>query len=142
MLAVAVIAIGAIAIVSFKSIYSIGFAQLLIGIGDTALAPLLAAMTLGIVAHSVFAERMSRNEAFNNAGNATRLALAAGARLCLRAAIRRRHDRRFRHRHGFSSVRGIHPDAIDDVRRASGRKRTTSRHGARWRECAGSCCSR
>ena len=77
MLAVAVIAVGALTIVAVKSIFLIGFAQLLIGIGDTALAPLLAAITLGIVGHAAFAERMSRNEAFNNAGNATRSALAS-----------------------------------------------------------------
>ena len=114
MLAVAIIAVGAMAIVYFKNIYLIGLAQLLIGIGDTALAPLLAAITLGIVAHSVFAERMSRNEAFNNAGNATRSALAAligyffGLQFvavtivvsALASAL---------------VVRGIHPNAIDDV---------------------------
>ena len=76
-LAVVVIAIGAITIVATKDIYFIGAAQLLIGIGDTALAPLLAAMTLGIVGPLLFADRMSRNEAFNNAGNAARSAVAA-----------------------------------------------------------------
>lgn len=120
-LAVAVIAVGAIAIVSFKNIYLIGAAQLLIGIGDTALAPLLAAMTLGIVAHSVFAQRMSRNEAFNNAGNASRSALAAAlgyvfglqyvavtiVASALATAV---------------VVRGIHPDAIDDVVARAGEK--------------------
>ena len=121
MLAVAIIAVGAIAIVSFKSIYLIGVAQLLIGIGDTALAPLLAAITLGIVAHSVFAERMSRNEAFNNAGNATRSALAAalgyafGLQYVAITVV-------------LSSiatvlvVRGIRPEAIDDVVARAGEK--------------------
>ena len=77
MLAVLVIAIGAATIVASSNIGLIGAAQLLIGIGDTALAPLLAAMTLGIVGRAAFADRLSRNEAFNNAGNATRSALAA-----------------------------------------------------------------
>jgi len=114
MLAVAVIAVGAITIVAAKSIYLIGFAQLLIGIGDTALAPLLAAMTLGIVGHAVFADRMSRNEAFNNAGNATRSALAAAlgyffglqyvaVTIVLSAVV------------SSLVVRGIRPDAIDHV---------------------------
>lgn len=76
MLAVLVIAAGALTIVASSRIGVIGFAQLLIGIGDTALAPLLAAMTLGIVGRAAFAHRLSRNEAFNNAGNATRSALA------------------------------------------------------------------
>ena len=77
MLAVLVIAVGAVTIVASSNIGLIGAAQLLIGIGDTALAPLLAAMTLGIVGRTAFAHRLSRNEAFNNAGNATRSALAA-----------------------------------------------------------------
>ena len=121
MLAVAIIAIGAIAIVSFKNVYLIGAAQLLIGIGDTALAPLLAALTLGIVAHSVFAGRMSRNEAFNNAGNATRSALAAGlgyffglqyvAVTVVLSAIA-----------SALVVRGIRPEAIDDVVARAGEK--------------------
>ncbi len=77
MFAVLVIAVGAVTIVASSHIGLIGAAQLLIGIGDTALAPLLAAMTLGIVGRNAFAHRLSRNEAFNNAGNATRSALAA-----------------------------------------------------------------
>ena len=77
MLAVLVISVGAVTIVASSSITFIGAAQLLIGIGDTALAPLLTAMTLGIVGREAFAHRLSRNEAFNNAGNATRSALAA-----------------------------------------------------------------
>ncbi len=77
MLAVLVISVGAVTIVASTSITFIGAAQLLIGIGDTALAPLLTAMTLGIVGREAFAHRLSRNEAFNNAGNATRSALAA-----------------------------------------------------------------
>ena len=114
MLAVLVIAIGAITIVATYDIYFIAGAQLLIGIGDTALAPLLAAMTLGIVGHGAFAERMSRNEAFNNAGNATRSALAAllgyffglqyvAVTIILSSIV------------SSLVVRNIHPDAIDNV---------------------------
>ena len=76
MLAVLVIAVGAVTIVSSSNIGLIGAAQLVIGIGDTALAPLLAAITLGMVGRTDFAHRLSRNEAFSNAGNATRSALA------------------------------------------------------------------
>ena len=77
MLAVFVIAVGAIVIVSTRNFWLIGSAQLAIGVGDTALAPLLAAITLGIVGLQGFAVRMSRNEAFNHGGNATRSAIAA-----------------------------------------------------------------
>ena len=121
MLAVAIIAIGAIAIILLKNIYLIGLAQLVIGVGDTALAPLLAALTLGIVAHAVFAERMSRNEAFNNAGNATRSALAAAlgyffglqyvAVTIVASALAT-----------VLVVRGIPPAAIDDVVARAGEK--------------------
>ncbi len=71
------IAVGAIIIVSSKKIWLIGAAQLLIGVGDTSVAPLLAAITLGIVGQQLFADRVSRNEAFNHAGNAINAGLSA-----------------------------------------------------------------
>ena len=71
------IALGAIIIVASRKIWLIGAAQLLIGIGDTSVAPLLAAITLGIVGQELFASRVSRNEAFNHAGNAVNAALSA-----------------------------------------------------------------
>ena len=75
--AVCAIAVGAVAIVATRKIWLIGAAQLLIGLGDTSIAPLLAAITLGIVGQQLFAERVSRNEAFNHAGNAANAALSA-----------------------------------------------------------------
>ena len=71
------IAVGAIIIVSSRKIWLIGAAQLLIGVGDTSVAPLLAAVTLGIVGQQLFADRVSRNEAFNHAGNAINAGLSA-----------------------------------------------------------------
>lgn len=76
-IAVSMIAVGAVLIVLTRHIWLIGAAQLLIGVGDTAVAPLVAALTLGIVGHGAFAARMSRNEAFNHAGNAVNAAFAA-----------------------------------------------------------------
>lgn len=76
-LSVILIAVGAVVIIATHNIWLISIAQFAIGVGDTALAPLLAAITLGIVGHAAFAERMSRNEAFNHAGNAARSAVAA-----------------------------------------------------------------
>ena len=75
--AVLAIAVGALVIVATKSLVVVGAAQLLIGVGDTAIAPILAAITLGIVGPTVFAERISRNEVFNHAGNAANAAFAA-----------------------------------------------------------------
>ena len=77
MAAVGAIAIGAAAIVLTHSLWVIGLAQGLIGIGDTAVAPLVAALTLGLFGRSAFGPRMARNEAFNHAGNAVNAALAA-----------------------------------------------------------------
>ena len=76
-LAVVAIGIGAIAIVATNSIWVVASAQLLIGVGDTSIAPIVAAITLGIVGPTVFAQRISRNEVFNHAGNAANALLAA-----------------------------------------------------------------
>ena len=75
--AVAASAVGAVAIVFARNIWIVGAAQLLIGVGDTSVAPLLAAITLGIVGPKVFAATLSRNEAYNHAGNAVNAALSA-----------------------------------------------------------------
>ena len=77
LLSVTAIAVGAVVIVATKHLWAIGAAQLLIGIGDTAVAPLVAALTLGLVGMDAFAARMSRNEAWNHAGNAANAAIAA-----------------------------------------------------------------
>ncbi len=71
------ITLGAIIIVISRKIWLIGAAQPLIGVGDTSVAPLLAAITLGIVAPELFAARVSRDEAFNHAGNAVNAGLPA-----------------------------------------------------------------
>ena len=79
MLAIGVcaIAVGAVAIVATRSLWIISLAQALIGVGDTAVAPLVAALTLGIVGQARFGPQMARNEAFNHAGNAINAAIAA-----------------------------------------------------------------
>ena len=76
-LAVTAIAIGAVVIVLSRSVWMIGAAQALIGVGDTAIAPLVSALTLGVVGQALFSSRMARNEAFNHAGNAANAAFAA-----------------------------------------------------------------
>jgi predicted MFS family arabinose efflux permease len=75
--AMAVIAIGALLIVAAHGVWLVGFAQVLIGIGDTSIAPLLVAITLGVVGPRLFADTIARNEAFNHAGNAANAALSA-----------------------------------------------------------------
>ncbi len=74
--AVTVIALGSVLIVSFDNQITIGAAQLAIGVADDAIAPLVAALTLGIVGREAYGDRVARNEAFNHAGNAASAALA------------------------------------------------------------------
>ena len=75
--AVAGIAIGAALIVATSSLGLTALGQVIIGVADTSLAPLVAALTLGIVGQQVYSRRVARNEAFNHAGNAVNAALSA-----------------------------------------------------------------
>ncbi|AWN46757.1 MFS transporter [Methylobacterium terrae] len=74
--AVAAIALGAAGLVATKSLWLIALAQLVIGVADTSIAPLVAALTLGLVGQAAYGRQVSRNEAFNHAGNAANAALA------------------------------------------------------------------
>lgn len=76
-LAVVCIAIGAALIVASKQLWLVAAGQVFIGIADSSLAPLVAALTLGLVGRERYADRVARNEAFNHAGNAVNAALAA-----------------------------------------------------------------
>ncbi|BAQ49280.1 arabinose efflux permease (plasmid) [Methylobacterium aquaticum] len=75
-MAVLGIAAGAVALVSTDSLWLIGLSQLVIGVADTSIAPLVAAVTLGIVGREAYGAQVSRNEAFNHAGNAANAALS------------------------------------------------------------------
>ncbi len=75
--AVVGIAIGAALIVATSSLGLTALGQVIIGVADTSLAPLVAALTLGIVGHELYSRRVARNEAFNHAGNALNAALSA-----------------------------------------------------------------
>ena len=75
-LAVAAIALGALALVATRSLWVIGAAQLVIGVADTSIAPLVAALTLGMVGKEAYGAQVSRNEALNHAGNAANAALS------------------------------------------------------------------
>ena len=75
-LAVCGIAVGAVLLVVTRSVWVISIAQGLIGVADTSIAPLLAALTLGLVGQGAYEFRVSRNVAFNHAGNAVNAALS------------------------------------------------------------------
>lgn len=51
-------------------------AQMIAGVAAAAVAPCIAALTLGLVRQQGYARQLGRNEAFNHAGNATAAALA------------------------------------------------------------------
>ncbi len=71
------IAVGAAVIVATSSLGSTALGQVIIGVADTSLAPLMAALTLGIVGQQAYGRRVARNEVFNHAGNAANAALSA-----------------------------------------------------------------
>ena len=76
-LAVFAIAAGAGLIVATHSLWVVAIGQVVIGVADTSLAPLVSAMTLGIVGRARYAAQVARNETFNHGGNAANAALAA-----------------------------------------------------------------
>lgn len=76
-LAVALIAAGAALVVLTGSLWVVAIGQVLIGVADTSLAPLVSAMTLGIVGRARYAAQVARNETFNHGGNAANAALSA-----------------------------------------------------------------
>ena len=75
-LAVLGIAIGAVLIVVTRSIWVIGAGQLLIGVADSSVAPIVAALTLGMVGTDAYSNRVARNEAFYHGGNAVNATLS------------------------------------------------------------------
>ena len=76
-IAVGCIAAGAGLVVASKLLSLVAAGQVLIGVADSSLAPLIAALTLGLVGQESYADRVARNEAFNHGGNAVNAALAA-----------------------------------------------------------------
>ena len=75
--AVLTIALGAGLIVATKLLVVVALGQILIGIADTSLAPLVSALTLGIVGRERYAAQVARNETFNHGGNAVNATLSA-----------------------------------------------------------------
>lgn len=82
-IAVICIAMGALLVVASKQLWIVAAGQVLIGVADSSLAPLVAALTLGLVGSQRYVDRVARNEAFNHAGNAVNAAVAALLGYCL-----------------------------------------------------------
>ncbi|MCA8832472.1 MFS transporter [Hymenobacter pini] len=75
-LASVVVALSCVAAVTFTIRPVIYLTQALTGAATTVYAPVVAAITLGLVGHRRFAHQTGRNEAFNHAGNVLAAALA------------------------------------------------------------------
>jgi len=77
-LALAVLAIGAVVIFALPSFWPVAIANSLMAIVGDVFGPAVAALTLGLYARQRLARRMGRNSAFDHAGNVA-IAVAAGA---------------------------------------------------------------
>jgi len=69
--AVVALAVGALAIALFPSLWPVLSAEVLIGSTSSVFGPAICAISLGIVGRSAFDARQGRNQTFNSAGNVT-----------------------------------------------------------------------
>ncbi len=77
-LALAVLAIGAVIIFALPNFWPVAVANSLMAVVGDVFGPAVAALTLGLYARKQLARRMGRNSAFDHAGNVA-IALVAGA---------------------------------------------------------------
>jgi MFS family permease len=77
-LALAVLAVGAVVIFALPSFWPVAIANSMIAVVGDVFGPAVAALTLGLYARKELARRMGRNSAFDHAGNVA-IAVAAGA---------------------------------------------------------------
>ena len=77
-LALAVLAVGAIVIFALPTFWPVAIANTLMAVVGDVFGPAVAALTLGLYARQQLARRMGRNSAFDHAGNVA-IAAAAGA---------------------------------------------------------------
>ena len=77
-LALVLLAAGAIVIFAFPTFWPVAIANSLISVVGDVFGPAVAAVTLGLFARKQLAQRMGRNSAFDHGGNVA-IALAAGA---------------------------------------------------------------
>ncbi|MGD0958171.1 MAG: MFS transporter [Methylomonas sp.] len=77
-LALAVLAMGAVAIFALPNFWPVAIANCLMAVAGDVFGPAVAALTLGLYTRQELARRMGRNSAFDHAGNVA-IALIAGA---------------------------------------------------------------
>jgi MFS family permease len=75
--AAVVVTVGSLALAWFSGFSAVAVVNALTGAAGSIFAPVISAITLGIVGPKAFARRIGRNEAFNHAGNAVSAAIAA-----------------------------------------------------------------
>jgi|SRR5579872_884594 len=78
-LAALVVTGGSLLLPVVSSFYAIALSQAAVSAVGAIFGPAIAAISLGIVGHALFARRTGRNEAFNHAGNAGAATIASGA---------------------------------------------------------------
>jgi hypothetical protein len=70
---------GSLLLPFLSTFFAVALSQAAISAVGTVFAPAIAAISLGIVGHALFAQRTGRNEAFNHGGNAFAAAVAGAA---------------------------------------------------------------
>lgn len=70
---------GSLLLPFLSTFLAVALSQAAVSAVASVFGPAIAAMSLGIVGHALFARRTGRNEAFNHAGNAFAAAVAGGA---------------------------------------------------------------
>lgn len=78
-LAALAVTAGSLILPFLSSFSAVALSQAAVSAVASIFAPAIAAISLGIVGHALFARRTGRNEAFNHAGNAFAAAIAGGA---------------------------------------------------------------
>jgi predicted MFS family arabinose efflux permease len=78
-LAALAVTAGSLVLPLVSTFFAVAFSQAAVSAVASIFGPAIAAISLGIVGHALFARRTGRNEAFNHAGNAFAAAVAGGA---------------------------------------------------------------
>jgi MFS family permease len=78
-IAALVVTAGSVALPLLPSFSAVALSQAAVSAVGSIFAPAIAAISLGVVGHALFARRTGRNEAFNHAGNAFAAAVAGVA---------------------------------------------------------------
>ena len=79
MLAALVVTVGSLLLPFLSTFSAVALSQAAVSAVGSIFGPAIAAISLGVVGHALFARRTGRNEAFNHAGNAFAATVAGAA---------------------------------------------------------------